>query len=96
MKRREFIALVGGAAAAWALNAPGKQPHTIRRIGFFMFLAADDPETKPRIAAFLQGLQQLGWSEGRNVRIDYRLGGGTPLVFANKRRNWLRSLRMSF
>ena len=94
MKRREFITLLGGAVA-WPLAAHAQQPERVRRIGFFMFLAADDPETKPRIAAFLQGLQQLGWSEGRNVRIDYRLGGGTPLVFANKRRNWLRSLRMS-
>ena len=75
-RRREFITLLGGAAVGWPLTAYAQQLDTMRRIGFFMFLAADDPETKPRIAAFLQGLQQLGWSEGRNVRIDYRLGGG--------------------
>ena len=76
MKRREFITLLGGAAAVWPLTTRAQQPEAMRRIGFLLVLAADDPETKPRIAAFLQGLQQLGWSEGRNVRIDYRFGGG--------------------
>ena len=75
MQRREFITLLGGGAVVWPLTAHA-QPDAMRRIGFILFLAADDPEAKPRIAAFLQGLQQLGWSEGRNVRIDYRLGGG--------------------
>ena len=80
MKRREFITILAGAAAVWPLTTRAQQPEVMRRIGFLLVLAADDPETKPRIAAFLQGLQQLGWSEGRNVRIDYRFGGGDANV----------------
>ena len=76
MKRREFITLLGGAAAAWPLAARAQQAERMRRIGVLMNLAADDPEAQARIAAFLQGLQQLGWTDGRNVRIDYRWGAG--------------------
>jgi putative tryptophan/tyrosine transport system substrate-binding protein len=76
MKRREFITLLGGAAVTWPLAAPAQQGERMRRIGVLMPLAADDPETQPRIAAFQQGLQQLGWTIGRNVRIDYRLSAG--------------------
>jgi putative tryptophan/tyrosine transport system substrate-binding protein len=76
MKRREFITLLGGAAAAWPLAAHAQQPERMRRIGVLMNTAADDPEGKARVAAFLQGLQQLGWTDGRNVRIDIRWGGG--------------------
>src|SRR6476659_1882755 len=74
MKRREFITLLGGAAAAWPLAARAQQPERVRRIGIFMNLASDDAEGQSRNAAFLQGLQELGWSVGRNVRIDYRWG----------------------
>ena len=73
MRRREFIAL-GGAAAAWPVAARAQE--RTRRIGLLSALAADDPESMARIAAFLQGLQELGWSVGRNVRIDYRWGAG--------------------
>ena len=76
MKRREFITLLGGAAAAWPLAARAQQPERMRRIGVLMSLAADDPEGQARVAAFLQGLQQLGWTDGRNVRIDTRWGAG--------------------
>ena len=76
MKRREFITLLGGAAAAWPLAARAQQAERMRRIGVLMTVAADDPEAQARIAAFLQGLQQLGWTDGRNVRIDYPLGRG--------------------
>jgi putative tryptophan/tyrosine transport system substrate-binding protein len=76
MKRREFITLLGGAAAAWPLAARAQQPDRMRRIGVLMNLAADDAEGQARIAAFLQGLQQLGWTDGGNVRIDYRWTAG--------------------
>jgi putative ABC transport system substrate-binding protein len=73
MRRREFITLLGGAAA-WPLAAGAQRADGVRRIGVLMNLAADDPESPVRIAAFLQGLQQLGWTDGRNVRIHYRWG----------------------
>ena len=76
MRRREFIALLGGAAAAWPLVARAQQPERMRRIGVLMSLAADDPEMKARHAAFLQGLQHLGWADGRNLRIDTRSTAG--------------------
>src|SRR5262245_51041177 len=72
MRRRAFITLLGGAAAAWPLAARAQQPERMRRIGVLLGLAEDDPETKARLAAFRQGLEKRGWSEGRNVRIDYR------------------------
>jgi putative ABC transport system substrate-binding protein len=68
MRRREFITLIGGAVAAWPVAARAQQ----RRIGVLMSRAADDPEGQARIAAFVEGLQQLGWTDGRNVRIDTR------------------------
>ena len=75
MRRREFITLLGGAAA-WPLAARAQQGGGMRRIGVLMAQAADDPEGQARVAAFLQGLRELGWIEGRNVRLDYRWGGG--------------------
>ena len=75
MRRREFISLLGGAAAV-PLAARAQQAEHVRRIGVLLNLAADDPETKARLAAFLQRLKELGWSEGRNLRIDYRWGMG--------------------
>jgi putative ABC transport system substrate-binding protein len=72
MRRREFITLVGGVAAGWPLAARAQQSERVRRIGVLMNLTADDPEGKDRIAAFRQGLQELGWTDGRNVRIDTR------------------------
>jgi putative ABC transport system substrate-binding protein len=78
MRRRDFITLLGGATAALPLAARAQQPDRMRRIGVLMNVAADDPEGQARIVAFVQGLQQLGWSDGRNVRIDIRWGGGDP------------------
>ena len=75
VRRRAFITLLGGAAAAWPLAARAQQER-MRRIGVFMPGVADDPEYAVRIAAFLQGLGELGWIVGRNVRIDYRWGAG--------------------
>jgi putative tryptophan/tyrosine transport system substrate-binding protein len=74
MKRREFITLLGGAAAGWPLAARGQQPERIRRIGVLMNLSSDDAIGQARAAVFLQGLQQLGWTDGRNVRIETRWG----------------------
>jgi ABC-type uncharacterized transport system substrate-binding protein len=76
MRRRQFITLLGGAAAAWPLAARAQQPERMRRIGVLMDFPADDPESQARIAAFLQGLQASGWSVGRNARIDYRWSAG--------------------
>src|SRR5262245_47637904 len=71
MKRREFITLLGGAAA-WPLGARAQQPDQVAAIGMLIGYAEDDPETQARLAAFREGLGQLGWIEGHNVRIDYR------------------------
>jgi DNA-binding LacI/PurR family transcriptional regulator len=76
MIRREFITLLGGAAAAWPLAARAQQAAQVRRIGVLMPFAEDHPVGQARNAAFLQGLQQLGWTDGRNVRIDYRWSAG--------------------
>jgi len=77
MRRREFITLLSGATVAWPLAARGQQPERMRRIGVLTSGAdADDPDGRARSAAFLQGLQQLGWTDGRNIRIDYRWGAG--------------------
>jgi putative ABC transport system substrate-binding protein len=76
MQRREFITLLGGAAVAWPLAVRAQQSERMRRIGVLMAIAADDPEAKGRIAAFQQGLNESGWTDGRNVRIDYRWAVG--------------------
>jgi ABC-type uncharacterized transport system substrate-binding protein len=77
MKRREFITLLGGAAAAWPLAARAQQPERVRRIGVLQGgAAASDADTQERNAAFAHSLQQLGWTDGRNLRIDYRYGLG--------------------
>jgi ABC-type uncharacterized transport system substrate-binding protein len=76
MRRRTFITLLGGAAA-WPLAARAQQPDRVRRIGVLMNIAADDPDSPIRLAALLQGLQQLGWTVGQNIQIDYRWGGGS-------------------
>lgn len=75
VRRRQFITLIGGAAG-WPLAARAQRNEGVRRIGVLMPLAEGDPEGRARVAAFLQGLRELGWIEGRNVRLDYRWGGG--------------------
>ena len=72
MRRREFIKLLGGAATAWPLAARAQQGERMRRIGVLLPATADDPQFQTLVGAFLQELQQLGWSIGRNVRIDIR------------------------
>ena len=76
MRRREFVTLLGGAAAAWPVAARAEQSEQMRRIGVLMNTGADESESQARLAAFMQGLQELGWAAGRNLRIDYRWSPG--------------------
>ena len=76
MKRREFITLLGGAATGWPLIARAQQRERVRLVGILEGVSADTPGAKARQTAFLEGLQQLGWTPGRNVRIEVRWGGG--------------------
>jgi putative tryptophan/tyrosine transport system substrate-binding protein len=76
IERRKFLAALGGAAATWPLAARAQQRERMRRIGALMAYSANDPQAQIRNAAFLQGLQQLGWIVGQNVQIDYRFSGG--------------------
>ena len=93
MRRREFITLIGSASVAWSLAARAQEPK--RRIGVLMSMAENDPEGQARVRAFVDGLQQLGWTDGRNVRIDIRWA-----VDASRnrqtRRNWSRLRLTSF
>jgi ABC-type uncharacterized transport system substrate-binding protein len=74
MRRREFITLLGSAAACWPLHAQAQQPVQLRRIGVLMNRTANNPEAQDEVAAFQKAMQQLGWNDGRNVRIDIRWG----------------------
>src|SRR5215470_17937952 len=76
MRRREFITLIGGAAAAWPLGVHGQPGDRMRRIGVLSALAEDDPENKAQLAVFHQTCAKFGWVEGRNLRIDIRFAGG--------------------
>ena len=80
MKRREFIAFVGGAAATWPVAVLAQQPERVRRIGVLMSQVANDANSLAQMGAFTQALQQLGWTDGRNVRVDTRWGGGDTEV----------------
>src|SRR5262245_13229196 len=75
MKRREFVALLGGAAT-WSFMAHAQQTERTRRIGILVSVAADDRQGQARYATFVRGLRELGWTEGRNVRIETRWGAG--------------------
>ena len=77
MRRREFVTLLGGAAAAWPLAARAQQTH-VRRVSVLLGIAENDPEAKSRVKAFQQGLRDLGWSEPRNIQIDYRFVASNP------------------
>ena len=81
MRRRDFIALLGGAALTWPLTARAQQNERVRRIGALMNLAAEDPVSIARATAFDQALQGLGWIEGRTVHVDYRWAAGTVELF---------------
>jgi len=77
MRRREFVTLLGGAVAARPFAVRAQQTERMRRIGVLMTTSLDDPETQVRTKAFLQGMQELGWTEGRNIHFDVRSDGGT-------------------
>jgi ABC-type uncharacterized transport system substrate-binding protein len=76
MRRREFMALLGSAAAAWPLGAEAEQSERMRRIGVLMNLPAGDPEAAPHVAAFQEALRDLGWNVGRNIQMDVRWASG--------------------
>jgi len=76
MKRREFISLVGSAAAAWPLAARAQEPGRVRRVGVLFAFFDSDPESQARIAAFQQELENLGWRDGHNIQIEYRWANG--------------------
>ena len=78
MKRREFITLLGGAAAAWPLAARARRPAGMRRIAVLTAFAENDAEAQADITAFRQSLEKVGWIEGRNLAIDYRWGDADP------------------
>ena len=78
MRRREFLSLVGGTVVVWPLTARAQQPERMRRIGALIAFAENDPEQRARNTAFLNRLEELGWKEGRNLRIDYRFSEGGP------------------
>ena len=82
MRRRDFITLIGGAAAGWPIAARGQQAEQMRRIGVLMSLAADDPRWKALLAGLRDGLARLGWIEGSTIHIDYRFAGGDPDQFS--------------
>src|SRR5215471_14002894 len=78
MRRRDFIKGTVGAAIAWPFAGHAQQPEPMRRIGVLMNLGSDDPQSKVRIGAFIQGLQQLGWTDGSDMRIETRWSMGDP------------------
>jgi putative tryptophan/tyrosine transport system substrate-binding protein len=86
MRRREFIAGLG-SAAAWPVVARAQQAERVRRIGVLMAGDENDPVQKPRLSAFTQALEDLGWTDGRNVRMDLRWGV-TPIGYERSRRSW--------
>ena len=87
--RREFITLLGGAAASWPLAAGAQQRGRVRRIGVLMPLDENAPAAKPRLSAFTQALGGLGWTDGRNVQMDLRWAGGDLNRIRALGRSWL-------
>jgi putative ABC transport system substrate-binding protein len=94
MRRRDFIKAIAGSAAVWPLAARAQQPEQVRRIGALINRGADDPQGEVGVAAFKQVLQQLGWSDGRNVRMDIRWGVN-DVDLTRRYATWSRSRRMS-
>ena len=96
MKRRDFITLLGGATAAWPLAARAQQGERMRRIGALMPHVAEQSAGTSQKRRVSEGLQELGWTVGRNVRIEYRWSAGDAGERASTPRNWSHSRRMSF
>jgi len=92
MRRREFVTLLGGAAA-WPVASKAQRAERVRRVGVLFGLEPDDAEAQARTTVFAQALEQLGWAVGGNLVIDNRLVAATT-AFAATRLNWLRSHRM--
>ena len=88
MRRREFVTLLGGAAAAWPLFARAQKSDQIRRIGVLVSLASGDRQRRAWLAGFIQGLRELGWIEGRNLQIDSRVMPAVLTVHNLPRQNW--------
>jgi putative tryptophan/tyrosine transport system substrate-binding protein len=78
MRRREFISLLGGTVVSWPLGARAQQQERVRRIGVLMPFAVASAQYQARISAFLHGLRELGWIDGRNIQIEYRASTGSP------------------
>jgi hypothetical protein len=76
IERRKFLATLGGAAVTWPLVARAQQAERVRRVGVLMTTPADDPEAQARVTHFVKGLQEVGWTDGRNVQFDVRFGTG--------------------
>jgi len=85
LRRRQFITLLSGAAAAWPLAARAQQPAGMRRIGVLTAFADNDAEAQANITAFRRSLEKVGWIEGRNLAIDYRWGDADP----ERKRNYV-------
>src|SRR5215469_11158859 len=86
MRRRDFITLLGGAAAAWPLSAQAQQLDRIKRVGVLMPYAEDDPETSPRLTALREGLLKLGWGEGQNIRFEHGWSASDPETLSKRAR----------
>ena len=84
MRRRDFIALLGGAAAGWPLGAPAQQSNRLRLVGVLFAMAPSDPEAEMRVKAFESGLRELGWVEGRNMRLEYRWAPRDPSLLSRQ------------
>jgi putative ABC transport system substrate-binding protein len=81
MQRRDLIKLIGGLSALWPLSTPGQQPAKLRHVGVLLNRAAGDPEAADSMGAFVQGMGELGWRIGDNLRIEYRYSAGNPELF---------------
>ena len=95
LRRRDFITLLGGAAAAWPLAARAQQPRRMRRIGVLTPFPADDAEGHARLTAFTQAVQQSGWTVGQNVRMTIAGALAIPQLCASMQPNWSRLSRTS-